>query len=72
MNNINIYKNAKAGRVIRESYDELLGMWGIDIKEQDICFRIDLRANRLMTGTILLHCCAIFIRIRLQQVLQKM
>lgn len=39
MSNIKIYKNAKAGRVIRESYDELLGMWGIDIKEQDISGR---------------------------------
>ena len=39
MSNIKIYKNEKAGKMIRESYDELLRMWGIDIKEQDISGR---------------------------------
>ena len=31
-----VYKNAKAGKMIRESYDALLGMWGTEITERDI------------------------------------
>ena len=34
-----VYKNEKAGRLIRESYDALLGMWGTEIKELDISGR---------------------------------
>ena len=36
MSNITTYKNAKAGRMILESYDALLKLWGADIKEFDI------------------------------------
>ena len=36
MSNTSIYKNAKTGRMIRKSYDELLKLWGTDITELDI------------------------------------
>ena len=39
MSNITTYKNAKAGRMILESYDALLKLWGADIKELDISGR---------------------------------
>ena len=39
MNSVRVYKNAKAGKLIRESYEELLGMWGIGLKERDISGR---------------------------------
>ena len=39
MGNTTIYKNAKAGRMIQESYDELLKLWGTDLKELDISGR---------------------------------
>lgn len=39
MSSLKIYKNEKAGRMIRESYDELLRMWGTDINERDISGR---------------------------------
>ncbi len=34
-----VYKNAKAGKMIRESYDALLEMWGTEITERDIAGR---------------------------------
>ena len=39
MSNTSIYKNEKTGRTIRESYDELLKLWGVDINELDISGR---------------------------------
>lgn len=36
MSNTRIYKNAKAGKQILESYDSLLKMWDTDINESDI------------------------------------
>ena len=36
MSQTKVYKNAKAEKAIRESYDALLKMWGTDIEERDI------------------------------------
>jgi len=35
MSQTKVYKNAKAEKAIRESYDALLKMWGTDIEERD-------------------------------------
>lgn len=36
MSQTKVYKNAKAEKAIRESYDALLKMWGTDIEERDL------------------------------------
>ena len=39
MSNTKVYKNAKAGKMILESYDALLKQWGAEINEMDISGR---------------------------------
>ncbi len=60
MRNTAVYKNEKAGRMIQESYDALLKLWGADIKELDISGRYGTThvietGNQNMPPLVLFH-----------------